>query len=195
VSNEWDYVWGQCTYYAAKVAGWIPANLGNAKDWLSNAQSQGYATTQNPTVGSVAVFGAGNGYNPQFGHVAVVDSVNPAKQTFTVSEMNFRGSNVVDTRTTTTKGVLGFILPPGTPAGQPFGSGASSGNLADITGIPQAISGIFTGFKQTTSEILLAVLIGGLAIGVILVGIAIIGKSGSNETSAAAAGTAARSAA
>jgi hypothetical protein len=187
VSNEWDYVWGQCTYYAAKVAGWIPANLGNAKDWLSNAQSQGFQTTQNPTVGSVVVFGAGNGYNADFGHVAVVQSVDSANKKFTVSEMNFQGSNIVDTRTTNMNGVLGFILPPGQQPGPAFGSGAG---LADVTGIPQAISGvgdviggIFKGFKQTTSEFLLGILIAGLAIGFILIGVAIIGKSGSKPTS------------
>jgi hypothetical protein len=78
---------------------------------------------------------------------------------------------------------LGFILPPGQQAGQPFGSGAG---IADVTGIPQAINGvgdviggIFKGFKQTTSEFLIGLLIAGLAIGFILIGVKIIGNSGS----------------
>lgn len=69
------YAFGNCTAGAAAFAGYIPAGLGNAKDWLWNAQRRGMPTGSQPRVGATAVFqpfiqGAGN-----LGHVGNVVGV------------------------------------------------------------------------------------------------------------------------
>jgi len=47
------------------------------------------------------------------GHVAVVESVDPAAQTVTVGEMNYsRGAGLYDQRTAKISSFTGFILPP-----------------------------------------------------------------------------------
>lgn len=131
INNAAAYTWGNCTYYVAKTASWIPAGLGNAGQWLDNARAKGLATSDVPVVGSVVVYRAGQAYS-QFGHVAYVTAVHPGG-TFDVSEMNFKGLNVTDSRTSTIQEVLGFILPPaGTQvagvAGAAAGAPAASSN-------------------------------------------------------------------
>ncbi len=123
LSSAAAYTWGNCTYYVAQVASWIPGGLGNAGDWLTNAEAKGFKTSSTPQVGSVAVYGAGGGYS-QFGHVAYVTGVN-GNGTFDVSEMNFTGLNQVDQRTSTMGDVLGFILPPAGAAGANLGTGGT----------------------------------------------------------------------
>lgn len=120
LDNAAAYTWGNCTYYVATVASWIPAGLGNAYQWFGNAKAKGFATSSTPRVGSVVVYGAGGGYS-EFGHVAYVTGVN-SNGTFDVTEMNYRGLNVVDTRTSTMKDVLGFILPPPGTSASPTSS-------------------------------------------------------------------------
>jgi hypothetical protein len=98
---------GQCTYWAAlnhRVT-WS----GNAEEWVANAAAQGVAATPAPSVGSVAVWAAGAGYDARYGHVAVVTAVAPAS--YTVSEMNYLGEGVVDARTIPWPDprVLGFL--------------------------------------------------------------------------------------
>ena len=110
INNASSYVWGQCTFYAAQVASWVPAGLGNAGEWLGNAQRKGLATSSTPVAGSVVVYGAGGGYS-SFGHVAVVTGVH-SDGTFDVSEMNYKGINVISQRVSDMRDVLGFILPP-----------------------------------------------------------------------------------
>lgn len=127
MSNEASYTFGNCTYYVAKVLDWVPAGLGDAKDWLANAQAKGLPTTNIPTPGSVVVYGAGQGMSP-FGHVAIVQSLN-GDGTFNVSEMNFAGFNQVDTRRSTMSDVQGFILPPGGSADAGSQFMASSGGF------------------------------------------------------------------
>jgi hypothetical protein len=106
-----SYTWGQCTYYVAQTLSWIPAGLGNAANWASNAAAKGLKVTSTPSVGSAVVWGPGQGYS-SVGHVAVVTSVNP-NGSFTVSEMNYQGVDKVDTRVVNTlRGVEGFIQPP-----------------------------------------------------------------------------------
>jgi hypothetical protein len=107
--NSSSYTFGNCTYYVAQLFSWVPAGLGNAKDWLANAQDKGLTISNVPIPGAVAVYGSGIG---PFGHVAAVDKVN-ADGTFNVSEMNFAGFNQIDRRTSDMKNVIGFILPPG----------------------------------------------------------------------------------
>src|SRR2546430_12645776 len=88
LSSAWSYVKGQCTAYVASVATWIPPGLGNAKDWLHNAQLKGFATTTTPTVGSVVAYNPGGNYDPANGHVAYVTAVAADLKSFTVKEMD-----------------------------------------------------------------------------------------------------------
>ena len=101
------YPWGQCTYYVATVYN-IPGDWGNADTWFPSAQAAGYVTTGTPTPGAVVVWGSGGGYSV-YGHVGVVQSVQGG--TFTVTEMNFYGVGIVDTRGGVSMAdVEGFIL-------------------------------------------------------------------------------------
>jgi hypothetical protein len=90
----------QCTYYVAfEWAG--PNDQGvswsdNAEYWVRDAQAQGLAITEQPSVGSIVVWGAQSGYSV-FGHVAVV--VNVESDRYTVSEQNYMGPGIVDERT------------------------------------------------------------------------------------------------
>lgn len=101
-----SYPWGQCTYWAAMHLT-VPPFLGNAADWWANAAAKGVAETATPTVGSVVVYGAGNGYSSD-GHVGYVIQVD-SPTTFDLSEMNFMGVGIVDERTSDLTDVLGFI--------------------------------------------------------------------------------------
>lgn len=115
--NAWSYFLGQCTYWAAKIASWIPAGLGNADTWVANAKAKGFSISPIPVKGSVVQYAAGPDYS-SFGHVAVVTAVDPGGSGFTVSEMNYKGVGVVDTRHSSMADVVGFILPPGTAVPQ-----------------------------------------------------------------------------
>ncbi len=99
------------TYYVATRFPTIYPYLGNALNWVTSAKKQGYTVLSSPAVDTVVVYGPGNGYS-SLGHVAVVDSVN-ADGSFMVSEMNYTGYDVVDSRRSTMRGVIGFVVPPG----------------------------------------------------------------------------------
>lgn len=114
-----SYLFGECTYYVCETSPWIPEGLGNATDWLADARSLGLQVGSQPQVGAVAVYAAGAGYS-EFGHVALVRSVY-GPDSFLVSEMNFTGWDVVDTRVSGRWGLEGFIYPP--PGYQPPGGG------------------------------------------------------------------------
>jgi peptidoglycan DL-endopeptidase CwlO len=102
------YPAGQCTYYVATIYN-IPGDWGNADTWFPSAAGQGYATSSTPSAGAVVVWGSGGGYS-EFGHVAVVQSVQ-SSTSFTVTEMNFYGVGIVDSRQVTSlSDVEGFIL-------------------------------------------------------------------------------------
>jgi surface antigen len=94
---------GNCTWYVASLV-YVPW-LGNAKDWWPNAAAYGYAEGQAPQVGAIMVT-AESGY----GHVALVTAVN-GDGSWTVTEMNYQGLYVVDSRTIApgTVPVIGFI--------------------------------------------------------------------------------------
>jgi CHAP domain len=134
------YAAGNCTWWVRQNAGWIPNGLGNAAEWLTNARARGLQTTQTPQVGAVAAWGPGVDPPLGFGHVALVTAVRP-DGSFTVSEMNWKGLGVVDTRNVSDRANLqGFILPPGAAAQPSSGSGALTGNpIADAIsgGLPQ----------------------------------------------------------
>ncbi len=97
-ANGYDF--GQCTWYVAgkrnSVGNPIPKNLGNADTWYYIAQLDGLRTGLTPEVGAVMWFPSS--YISPLGHVAYVEAVN-ADGSVTISEMNWRGWDVVDTRT------------------------------------------------------------------------------------------------
>lgn len=152
VSNAANYTWGNCTAGAAELATWIPAGLGNAIDWLSNAKAKGLPTSSTPVVGAVAVFGSA--YGPD-GHVAVVRKVN-ADGSFVVQEMNYIGLNKWDTRLlpAAANGLLGFILPPAAGAAltssssSSSSSGRSSSSSPDPFGIQAAVANLLSFFGR-----------------------------------------------
>ena len=69
-----------CTYYAWQQAhdntGVAMPNFGNAKNWYTSAQNNGYSTGTTPKTKSIAVW-----TNSGYGHVAYVVSVNGSKMT------------------------------------------------------------------------------------------------------------------
>lgn len=104
------FAYGNCTYYVAtrRCIPW----LGNAYEWYSAAARAGYAEGQTPRRGAVVVWGRG-GSSP-VGHVAYVEAVGPdggvPAGSFLISEMNYKGWNVVSYRTVKIgAGYLGFI--------------------------------------------------------------------------------------
>jgi surface antigen len=99
--NHFSY--GYCTWYVANRR-YVPW-FGNAAEWWPNARAYGYAEGQTPAVGAIMVTQESGP-----GHVAYVESVNGSS--FTVSEMNYAGWNVVSSRTITPGSrvpILGFI--------------------------------------------------------------------------------------
>jgi surface antigen len=86
-----SFPYGYCTYYVAnkRTVTW----RGNAGAWLYNAKAQGYSTGKKPKAGAIVV----TTEDARYGHVAYVESVG--KDTITISEMNYKGWGVVNTRT------------------------------------------------------------------------------------------------
>lgn len=86
-----SFPYGYCTYYVAnkRTVTW----RGNAGAWLYNAKAAGYATGKKPQVGAIVV----TTEDARYGHVAYVESVGDG--TITISEMNYKGWGVVNTRT------------------------------------------------------------------------------------------------
>lgn len=88
------FPFGQCTWWAAFNHNGVTWN-GNATDWWANSPANLHMSQ--PAVGSIAVWKAGTAYG-MYGHVAIVTAVQ--QNSFTVSEMNYRGWGVVDQRVT-----------------------------------------------------------------------------------------------
>ena len=88
-SNHFAY--GYCTWYVANKRN-VPW-FGNAIEWWANARPYGYREGQTPVVGAIMVTRE-SGY----GHVAYVEAVN-GDGSWTVSEMNYKGWNIVSRRT------------------------------------------------------------------------------------------------
>jgi surface antigen len=99
ISTTDTYYYGQCTYWAAlrrqQSGKPIPNNWGNANTWAVNAQLARYTVDHSPAVGAIMQTTAGD-----FGHVAFVESVS-GDGGWTISEMNFKGWDVTDSRTFT----------------------------------------------------------------------------------------------
>jgi surface antigen len=103
------YAWGNCTYWVfllrQKVGDPIPTTWGNAATWALNARLGGYSVNQTPSVGAIMqIATVDNG----LGHVAYVESVNSATGAWTISEMNVKGLDIVDTQTYPASAALGF---------------------------------------------------------------------------------------
>jgi surface antigen/LysM repeat protein len=79
------YAWGNCTWYAyerrLQLGMPIGGMWGNANTWAYAAAASGFAVDGNPTPGAVMQNGGG------YGHVAIVESVNPGVS-ISISEMN-----------------------------------------------------------------------------------------------------------
>ncbi len=100
VTNSYDF--GFCTYWASlrreQDGHPIPNNWGNANTWAFNAIAQGFKVGRIPVAGSIMQTTAG-----PLGHVAYVESVSSIDGSWTISEMNFKGWDVVSTRTLSAK--------------------------------------------------------------------------------------------
>jgi surface antigen/LysM repeat protein len=96
------FPYGYCTWYVAQKR-YVPWG-GNAGTWLYHAKVAGYRTGKSPRVGAIMVSS-----ESWWGHVALVESVSG--DSFTVSEMNYRGWAKKSTRTLSIKSgvVKGFI--------------------------------------------------------------------------------------
>ena len=98
------YWYGFCTWYVANKRADVPNNWGNAKAWYNSASRSGWQVGDTPRAGAVVVT-----RESWAGHVGYVENVNG--DTFTISEMNFRGWARVSTRTldANDKVIIGFI--------------------------------------------------------------------------------------
>jgi surface antigen len=111
------FFYGQCTYWAnmryhALTGVWV-SWIGNADQWVSGAISSGWVISGTPRVPSIIVlqpFVQGAGY---YGHVAVVEKINPDGSVVT-SNWNWAGSWGATTDVTFTPGAgVTFISAPG----------------------------------------------------------------------------------
>lgn len=79
------YAYGQCTWYAyerrAQLGSPVGGMWGNANTWAYAGAANGFLVDGNPSAGAVMANGGG------YGHVAIVESVNPGVSV-TISEMN-----------------------------------------------------------------------------------------------------------
>lgn len=79
------YAWGNCTWYAyerrMQLGRPIGSFWGNASTWAYAAQQAGLLVDGNPEAGAIMQNGGG------YGHVSIVESVNPGVS-ITISEMN-----------------------------------------------------------------------------------------------------------
>jgi len=94
---------GQCTWWAEQEAvaytGVWPALFGDAYQWAADAAANGWSVGYVPRIGSVVVFQPGfDGAFWPTGHVAWVTEFYPDTGIVVISEMNFQGLGVVDSR-------------------------------------------------------------------------------------------------
>lgn len=79
------YAWGNCTWYAyerrQQLGRPVGSFWGNASTWAYNARMAGFTVNGTPAAGAVMANGGG------YGHVSIVESVNPGVS-ITISEMN-----------------------------------------------------------------------------------------------------------
>jgi len=96
------FSWGYCTWWVAQKR-YVPWS-GNAWQWYGNAQAYGRSVGRTPVPGAIMVT-----WESGYGHVAYVESASG--NTFTISEMNYRGYGMISKRTISTSSVplIGFI--------------------------------------------------------------------------------------
>jgi len=102
-SNGNNFYYGQCTYWASmryhQLAGvWIPWQ-GNANQWAGGAARNGWVVSSTPKLHSIIVLQAfvqGAGY---YGHVAIVEGINPDGSVLT-SNWNWGGAWAITTYAT-----------------------------------------------------------------------------------------------
>lgn len=116
-SGSCTYPFGQCTYGVSlkyPILNKMPC-LGNACNWWSAAQNNGWLVSSKPYVGAIVVYACNLPGSGGYGHVAVVETVNN-DGTFTVYEWNWEVTDGPDTtpRTVTSLSYIqGFFSPPG----------------------------------------------------------------------------------
>jgi surface antigen len=81
VGGLYRFAYGQCTYWAnmryhALTGYWVPW-LGNAYQWAYGAQISGWIVSSKPMVPSIVVLQSGVQGASGFGHVAIVEKINP----------------------------------------------------------------------------------------------------------------------
>jgi surface antigen len=103
-----NYAWGNCTWWVAmrrsQIEEPIPNSWGNAATWAVRAQTGGYLVDHSPTYG--AIMQTPN-VDHGLGHVAFVESVN-VDGSWTISEMNVKGLDVVDYKTLSAAEATGY---------------------------------------------------------------------------------------
>jgi surface antigen len=99
LSTTDTYAWGNCTYWAAllrqQAKDPIPNSWGNAATWAFYAGLDGYLVDHTPAVGSIMQI---SDVDHGLGHVAYVESVDSSTGAWTISEMNVKGLDIVDSK-------------------------------------------------------------------------------------------------
>ena len=99
--------WSNCTWGAWQLAhdysGAALPNLGNAGEWLGNAQAYGYATGSAPRANSIVVYA---------GHVGYVDGVSADGTSFHLQEGGYLGGYNQRWSSSATYDILGYIYLP-----------------------------------------------------------------------------------
>ncbi|KFI90845.1 CHAP domain protein [Bifidobacterium saguini DSM 23967] len=138
------YPAGQCTWWACmrghRLGLDVGSHWGNGGDWGRSAASAGWRTTiTDPVAGSIVSYAPGvAGAATFYGHVAIVESVDSAAGTVTISEMNAAaGPGIVNHRTHRIDVGAVYILPDGHSDG-------STGTHPDSTGQTSTVEAAWT---------------------------------------------------
>lgn len=111
-----SYPDGQCTWWACMRGRRLGMDVGrywgNGGDWAASAAGLGYeVTTSNPVSGAIVSFPPGvQGADATYGHVAVVEKVDPSAGILLISEMNVKGF-IATSRTLPIESGAKYILP------------------------------------------------------------------------------------
>lgn len=176
------YEGGQCTWFVANALDWVPASWGHAKTWATNAKAQGYVVTNTPHVGAVAAWPGVSDY----GHVAVVKSVNN-DGSFTVEEMNYsNGPFSKDTRRVLSPQGAEFILPPGSNASHNLNPTDLAGAVTHALSPSSWIQDIAQGYGRQANDLIVDVGLVVTGLGLILVGALVLFQVGPTDVAKAA---------